>query len=409
MLRVILADDEQYERDYIEKVVGEGYPGLLEITYKAVDGMDLMEKLEKCKPHIVLLDIKMPRMDGFKTAEEIRKKYPDTQIVIISAYSDFSYAKQAIQLGVTDYLLKPYLDSELRETLDKVILRVREREDSLSMLSYAGKVVEQRADEFDFYQDIEKDLLWNVFLRRRKTEDMEQKFALWKIGKGWFKVVLIISPALITMGGFSQEVLKNYFHMSDVIALNSIWMNQMVICLFSPQPDAFTELTGCINRARKYLEDERKIPVACGVSGAYKMLAHLPEAYDEAAAFIREYTNESVRKCFDEAVDGMKRICELEDGIISAAVDGKRNESSGLFAELVEEIERHLEYQDMAVKLNFGRSLMTIIRGINQIPGVRLKTAEAVRHFDKLKELNFDGDNLKYHVDYFAGIEIERD
>ena len=50
MLRVILADDEQYERNYLEKVIKESYPGLLEIVYKAVDGMDLMEKLEECKP-----------------------------------------------------------------------------------------------------------------------------------------------------------------------------------------------------------------------------------------------------------------------------------------------------------------------------------------------------------------------
>ena len=128
MLRVILADDEQYERNYLEKVIKESYPGLLEIVYKAVDGMDLMEKLEECKPQIVLLDIKMPRMNGLKTAEEVRKRHPDIQIVLISAYSDFSFAKQAIKLGVTDYLLKPYLDSELRETLDKVIARVRERE-----------------------------------------------------------------------------------------------------------------------------------------------------------------------------------------------------------------------------------------------------------------------------------------
>ncbi len=51
--------------------------------------------------------------------------------------------------------------------------------------------------------------------------------------------------------------------------LNSIWMDQMVIRLYSQQQDGFTELTGCITRARDYLAEERKIPVACGVSSAY--------------------------------------------------------------------------------------------------------------------------------------------
>ena len=155
MLRVILADDEQYEREYLERIIQESYPGLLEIVDTAVDGVDLMEKLERCKPHIVLLDIKMPRMNGLEAADQIRKKYPDIQMVVISAYSDFSFAKQALKLGVTDYLLKPYLDSELRETLDKVISRSREREDSLDLLSYSG--IEQDSNDFDFYRDLEKD------------------------------------------------------------------------------------------------------------------------------------------------------------------------------------------------------------------------------------------------------------
>ena len=405
MLRVILADDEQYERNYLEKVIKESYPGLLEIVYKAVDGMDLMEKLEECKPQIVLLDIKMPRMNGLKTAEEVRKRHPDIQIVLISAYSDFSFAKQAIKLGVTDYLLKPYLDSELRETLDKVIARVREREDTLSMLSYSNYLV----DDGKAALDLEKDLLWDVFFGRRDREKLEKEFAMWGVGPGWFKVVLISSPALVSMGGFSQEVLKNYFHMAGVTVLNSIWMDQMIICLYSPQQDAFTELTGCITRARDYLAEERKIPVACGVSGAYEGMERLTEAYGEAASFIREYSAEEARLAFDGMTDGMKRICGLEDRIIQSLSREDQDQSSVLLTEMIEELETLLGYQDVSVKLNFGRSLMTIIRGINQIPGIRVKTSEAAMRFEKLGQLNFNGDNLKYHVEYFSEMKIQKE
>ena len=310
MLRVILADDEQYERDYLEKVIRENYKNLLEIVYKATDGVDLMEKLVECKPQIVLLDIKMPRMDGLKAAEEIGKKYPDVQIVIISAYSDFSFAKQAIKLGVTDYLLKPYLDSELREALDKVIARVREREDSLALLSYSHSMADKDREEFDFYQDLEKDLLWNLFYRRRKAVELEKDFALWGVGQGWFKVVLISSPALINMGGFSQAVLKNYFQMSGVTVLNSIWMDQMAICLYSPQQDAFTELTGCINRARNYLAGDQKILVACGTSGTYEGVERLADAYEESMAFIYQYSDSEKQQEFERMTKGMRWISE---------------------------------------------------------------------------------------------------
>ncbi|MCI6886922.1 MAG: response regulator [Lachnospiraceae bacterium] len=407
MLRLILADDEQYEREYLERVIRENYPSLLEIVYKASDGVELMEKLEECKPHIVLLDIKMPRMNGLEAAEEIRKRFPDVQMVIISAYSDFAYAKQALQLGVTDYLLKPYLDSELRETLDKVITRAREREDALSLLTYSSGVSEE--EPFDFYQDMEKDLLWNLFFRRKSAEELKKELAWWGIGQGWLKVVLISSPALITMGGFSQEVLKNYFHMEGVTVRNSIWMDQMVICLYSAQEDAFTELTGCIRRARNYLTEESQIPVACGVSGIYQGIEMLPDAYDEAAAFISGYASHDIQKSFVDMTNGMKRICGLEDQIIESLVNQDQEKSSDALIALIEELEMRLMYQDVSVKLNFGRSLMTIIRGINRVPGIRIKTSEALTQFEKLRQLNLDGDNLKYHVEFFAGMKIQKE
>ena len=109
------------------------------------------------------------------------------------------------------------------------------------------------SNDFDFYRDLEKDLLWNLFFRRMEAESMKRRLALWEVGEGWMKVVLISSPALVSMGGFSQEVLKNYFHMAGVKVLNSIWMDQMAILLYSEQEDAFTELTGCTRRARDYL------------------------------------------------------------------------------------------------------------------------------------------------------------
>lgn len=404
MLRLMLADDEAYEREYLERVIRESYPNLFEVVYKAVDGMDLLENLEKGKPHIVLLDVKMPRMDGLEAAQEIRKNYPGIQMIIISAYSDFAYAKQAMKLGVTDYLLKPYLDSELRETLDKVIARAREREDSLALLSYSHG--SDRETLFDFYQDAEKDFLWNLFFRRKGAEEMREQLEQWGIGKGWMKVVLISSPVLISMGAFSQEVLKNYFRLPEIRGINSIWMDRMVVCLYTDQEDAFTDLIGCIRRARDYLAGESQIPVACGVSGTCVNVEDLPGAYEEAASYISSYSGGETGREFVEMTKSMKKLCGLEEEVSCLLAEGSRERCQERMTELVEELERCLMYQDVSVKLNFGRSLMTILRGVNQMPGIRVRTDKAAALFERLSQLNFNGDNLKYHMEYFSEIEV---
>ena len=107
--------------------------------------------------------------------------------------------------------------------------------------------------------------------------------------------------------------------------------------------------------------------------------------------------------------EGMKRICGLEDRIIQSLSGEDQDQSSVLFTEMIEELETLLGYQDVSVKLNFGRSLMTIIRGINRMPGIRVKTSEAAMRFEKLGQLNFNGDNLKYHVEYFSEMRIQKE
>ena len=72
-----------------------------------------MEKIENLEPDVVLTDIRMPYMDGLTLAERIRQKYPSMKIVIFSGYDDFEYAKQAIKLNVTEYILKPVNVEEL--------------------------------------------------------------------------------------------------------------------------------------------------------------------------------------------------------------------------------------------------------------------------------------------------------
>ena len=91
----------------------------LSVEGEASNGVEALEMLELLRPQIVLVDIRMPLMDGLALIAEAQKRYPGIRYVITSAYSDFAYAKKAIQLGVEDYILKPIDEQELEKLLYK--------------------------------------------------------------------------------------------------------------------------------------------------------------------------------------------------------------------------------------------------------------------------------------------------
>ena len=106
LYRIILVDDEEEVRQSIIRKINWTEAGF-QVVGDAENGEDAMEKVEALEPDLILTDIRMPYMDGLTLAEKVRQKYPSIKIVIFSGYDDFEYAKQAIKLNVTEYILKP--------------------------------------------------------------------------------------------------------------------------------------------------------------------------------------------------------------------------------------------------------------------------------------------------------------
>ena len=119
LYRIILVDDEEEVRKSIIRKIDWTAVGFT-VVGDAENGEDALEKIENLEPDVVLTDIRMPYMDGLTLAERIRQKYPSMKIVIFSGYDDFEYAKQAIKLNVTEYILKPVNVEELTAILKRI-------------------------------------------------------------------------------------------------------------------------------------------------------------------------------------------------------------------------------------------------------------------------------------------------
>lgn len=114
MLRVLIIDDEKLVREGLKTVIKWSDYNFY-VCGEGVDGFDGLEKMDSLKPDLVLVDIKMPEMDGLEFIRQAKKKGHNAKFVILSGFSDFIYAKKAIELGVNSYLLKPVEDDELIE------------------------------------------------------------------------------------------------------------------------------------------------------------------------------------------------------------------------------------------------------------------------------------------------------
>ena len=115
-INVIIADDEYFIRQRIKKIIPWEKLGLT-FCGEAENGKQVLDLLENKPADILLLDIKMPQMDGIETARYITEHFPHIHMIILSGYNDFEYARSMLRYGGKEYLLKPVSPEELEKAL----------------------------------------------------------------------------------------------------------------------------------------------------------------------------------------------------------------------------------------------------------------------------------------------------
>ena len=139
MIKVFLVEDEIVMRNGIKNNIPWEKEGL-EFAGEASDGELAYPLIRKVQPDILITDIRMPFMDGLELSELVKKEFPRIKIIILSGYNEFEYAKLAVRLGVSDYILKPVNPQEFAQTIEKVTGELQkqyvENEQRLQQSSY---------------------------------------------------------------------------------------------------------------------------------------------------------------------------------------------------------------------------------------------------------------------------------
>lgn len=119
ILRVLVADDSEIVRRGICRILRSQAD--IEVVCEAADGADAISKVRLHRPHVVLLDISMPVMNGFQAARLIKHEFPTTLIVMVSQFDSAACAKEAMAAGASGYVVKSNASSELIPALRKTV------------------------------------------------------------------------------------------------------------------------------------------------------------------------------------------------------------------------------------------------------------------------------------------------
>ena len=291
MYRILIADDEAYVRDLVAKSINLSSLDV-EVVGCAEDGRQAIEMVKELKPDILVTDICMPLLSGLELIKAVKDTGVDLKTIIISGYDDFAYAKTAMELGVTNYLLKPFLPDELFEVIGKMI---EEIENNTSLLRNMLELQTHFDDNLLFMQErFLKDLL----LKRSEKKNLLEEARMLKLDlKGRYYccgiMKLLTDTADIKWSFSSQNLIEDFLRIikdeyfdSDT-KTNAVGFHdkQLTIMFCSNHGDVFDFYTGLRTSMEKMNQSFLKyynIRLVCALGKIYPRLEQIAASYEEA-------------------------------------------------------------------------------------------------------------------------------
>lgn len=124
-MRIIIVEDEPKTREGILNMIRRYTDH--QVVAVAENGEDGLALIEKYRPHLVITDVRMPKMNGLDMLEEVKSRHIDVQAVVLTGYSEFEYARRALRLGVAEYVLKPLALDDFLSALEQTEARLEQK------------------------------------------------------------------------------------------------------------------------------------------------------------------------------------------------------------------------------------------------------------------------------------------
>lgn len=230
-MRIIIVDDEMITRVSLKNFILTELNGY-EIEGTFSNGREAADWLKTHAADIVITDIRMPKMDGLELARFIQESCPNTMVIIISGYSEFEYAKQALRYNVSSYLLKPIDFEELTASMDSCRNALQQLYSMRRDMDYSSEeyelffidlltkaystpeMLEQHFNKMNFPFTLDKSA--GVLLRLSCTRESDRDFQ-WSYGLETLPTALLNMVKMTFPGTHAYLVMKTRFHYDFIL------------------------------------------------------------------------------------------------------------------------------------------------------------------------------------------------
>ena len=311
MIKILIADDQELIRQSLMIILNS--ESNFEVTDAVTNGVEVIRSVRKERPDVILMDIRMPEMDGVVCTQIIKENYPDIKIIILTGYDDFDYARRGIKAGIFDYLMKPVRADELNATLKKAadeILKLRLQK------AKQKKLLEEMERNIPALRDI---YINRILLQERAEDDIEKELDKYgvKVNTGkdrGIKVGIIAIKESVSQLGLTEQIMEEaksfYQSDDDIIVLRDHW--NRIVAVTDSMDVPFEE---CMDILISIIQKKFHCHVSTGISEGYPGW-------------------NSIHSAYADALDDMKK----KHGTRAGGAGAKETEFYGLWGELTESV-----------------------------------------------------------------------
>lgn len=319
MIKVLLVDDDDFVREGLKETIEWDELGFC-VVGEARNGKQALAILAKEQIDLVVTDIRMPVMDGLELVDHIKKMEIETEVIILTGYDEFDYAKKAINNGVTLYILKPVNTEELLNSLLKIKIKIKKNNES-------NKALKNYKENLPV---LKQTFLMNLVKEDMSEVDMNKNLMMFEIASldMTFYVVDILlkeSEHIKQINEILEEQLISDF--GDKYHLFRLFEKELCVIVFLSNFQNFSTIKNCFKSVLTIVQTEHGKILSIGVGKPHVGYKNMKEAYIEAA----EATNYRVVMgwgnvlCLEELRKRPKALMVYSGQDISEVVDEFKN------------------------------------------------------------------------------------